>query len=234
MRNAVLVCTLTLAALPLSWAASSKEKSQSDPAKEHGSMPADRASSPEKEPAKNAYSFELPGADGKPIPVSTYKGKAVMLVNLGRKSSYNEQIEGIAKLQERYKDLVIIGIPCNDFGAAEPGTAEEIQKAYKSEPKTAFTVTALAVLTGEQKLPLYDYLTKSKDAPAGGEVHWNFTKFLIDRNGKVVSRLDPDVLPDSPEMLSTLDDILGEPKDRPASGKREGEPSKAKTPNSKV
>jgi glutathione peroxidase len=234
MRTTTVICTFAMAATSLSYAAAPKGTAEENRAKQHRTTPAEKSSAPEKESVKNAFSFELPGADGKGLPISAYKGRVVMIVNLGRKSSYNEQLNGLAKLQERYKDFVLIGVPCNDFGAAEPGTDDEIQKAYKGEAKIAFPITARAVLTGDQKIPLYEYLTKSKDAPAGGDVHWNFTKFVINGDGKVVARLDPDILPDSPEMLSTLDDIVGAPKNRPEIRKPERAPVKAKSPNSKT
>ena len=102
---------------------------------------------------------------------------------------------------------MVIGVPSNDFGAAEPGDEPAIQKAY-ADAKVSFPVMAVSKLTGDQTIPFYLYLTKSKGAPPGGEVHWNYTKFFVDKNGKVVARLDPDVVPDSPEMLATVDELL--------------------------
>jgi glutathione peroxidase len=159
---------------------------------------------------KTAYAYVLPGADGKDVPLSSFKGKVVLLVNLARNSSYNEQLPALIKLSETYKDkgLVIIGVPSNDFGTAEPGTDTEIQKFYKTDNKVPFSVMARSSLIGDDKIPLYDYLTKGKTPPTGGNVHWNYTKFLIDKNGKLITRLEPDVAPDSPEMLTTLDQIF--------------------------
>jgi glutathione peroxidase len=172
---------------------------------------------------KTAYAYVLPGADGKDVPLSSFKGKMVLLVNLARNSSYNEQLPALIKLSETYKDkgLIVVGVPSNDFGAAEPGTDTEIQKFYKTDNKVPFPVMARSPLIGDETLPLYEYLTKGKAIPPGGNVHWNYTKFLIDKNGKVIARLEPDVAPDSPEMLSTLDQIFSgtykaKPKDEPA------------------
>jgi len=158
---------------------------------------------------KNAYDFMLPGADGKDVPVSSFRGKYILIVNLGRKSTYSEQLAALIRLNDEYKDkgLVVIGVPSNQFGLAEPGTPAEIQKAY-AEAKVDFPVMAVSKITGDDELPLYSYLTKSKDAPAGGAVHWNYTKFVIDKNGNVMARLDPDVTPDSAEMKSTIDKVL--------------------------
>jgi glutathione peroxidase len=172
---------------------------------------------------KTAFAYGLPGADGKDVPFSSFKGKVVLLVNLARNSSYNEQLAALIKLSETYKDkgLIVIGVPSNDFGAAEPGTDLEIQKFYKKDSKVPFTVMARSPLIGDEKIPLYDYLTKGKTSPTGGNIHWNYTKFLIDKNGKLITRLEPDVAPDSPEMLSTLDQIFSgtykaKPKEEPA------------------
>jgi len=158
---------------------------------------------------KTAYDYYLPGADGKDVPLSNYKDKYILVVNLGRKSTYNDQLPALIKLQNTYKDkgLVVIGVPSNEFGAAEPGTETEILKAY-ADAKVDFPIMQVSKLTGDDQLPFYDYLTKSKNAPAGGGVAWNYTKFIIDKKGNVIARLDPDVAPDSPEMLATIDQIL--------------------------
>jgi glutathione peroxidase len=185
---------------------------------------------------KTVYDYSLAGADGKDLPLSSFKGKVILLVNLGRNSSYNDQLAGLIKISEKYKDkgLVVIGVPSNDFGAAEPGTDAEIQKFYVTDDKVPFLITAKSLLIGDEALPLYIFLSKEKGAPAGGgaaggasggeaaparggggggaaggatNVHWNYTKFLIDRTGKV-TRFEPDVAPDSPEMLATLDEMF--------------------------
>jgi glutathione peroxidase len=176
---------------------------------------------------KNAYDFTLPGADGKDVPVSSFKGKYILIVNLGRKSTYGEQLAALIKLNDEYKDkgLVVIGVPSNQFGLAEPGKPDEIQKAY-ADAKVDFPVMAVSKITGDDELPLYGYLTKSKSAPPGGPVHWNYTKFLIDKNGNVVARLDPDVAPESAEMKSTIDKVLdGTYKAKKADGKPGAKPA---------
>jgi glutathione peroxidase len=158
---------------------------------------------------KTAYDFYLPGPDGKNVPLSQYKGKYILVVNLGRKSSYSDQLPALVKLYDTDKDkgLVVIGVPSNEFGAAEPGTDAEIQKAY-ADAKVDFPIMAVSKLTGDEQLPFFGYLTKGAAAPAGGDVAWNYTKFVIDEKGNVVARIDPDVKPDSDEMLSIIDEIL--------------------------
>ncbi len=180
-------------------------------AKATKSVTADKAADKTKEkPEKTAYDFALPGADGKDVPIASFKGKYILLVNLARKSSYNAQLPALIKLSDAYKDkgLVIIGVPSNDFGAEEPGTDAEIQKAY-ADAKVTFPVMAVSKLSGDAGLPLYLYLTKGKAAPPGGPVAWNYTKFFIGKDGKPLTRLSPDVAPDSPEMLATVEQIVG-------------------------
>lgn len=158
---------------------------------------------------KTAYDYNLPGPDGKDLPLSTFKDKFILIVNLARKSSYNDQLPALIKLNDTYKDkgLVVIGIPSNDFGAEEPGTDLEIHKAY-TDAKVDFPVMAVSKVSSDSELPIATFLTKGKDVPAGGPIHWNYTKFIINKKGAVIARLGPDVAPDSPEFLSTIDQVL--------------------------
>lgn len=161
-------------------------------------------------PEKTVYDYNLPGTDGKDVPFSNFKGKYVLLVNLARKSTYNAQLPALIKLSDTYKDkgLVVIGLPSNDFGVGEPGTDAEIQKAY-TDAKVTFPIMASSKLSGDAEIPLYIFLTKSKGALPGGPVAWNYTKFFIGKDGKPVTRLSPDVAPDSVEMLATVEQVLG-------------------------
>ena len=167
------------------------------------------AADAEAKPGQIAYDYNLPGADGKDVPLSRFKGKLLLIVNLARNSSYNAQLPALIKLSDTYKDkgLVVIGFPSNAFGASEPGTDLEIQKAY-ADAKATFPIMAVSKLIGDDEIPFYVYLTQSKGAPRGGVVHWNYTKFFVDKNGKVIARFDPDVAPDSPEMISMIEEIL--------------------------
>lgn len=157
---------------------------------------------------QSAYDFGLPAADGKNLPLSDLKGKVLLIVNLGRQSSYNSQLSGLQQLYDTYKDkgLVILGVPSNDFGAAEPGTQPEVAKYY-ADQKITFPVMQVSTLTGVHELPLFSYLSKSKSVQNDG-LHWNFTKFIVDRKGKVIVCLDPDVAPDSLAMKATLEEVL--------------------------
>ena len=225
LRNIWFGCAMGLAGLQVAVA---QEKAPEPPkgaeaARERGAgKDAGRAEKSDKS-EKTAYAYVLPGGDGKDVPLSSFKGKVVLVVNLARNSSYNEQLPALIKLSETYKEkgLIVIGVPSNDFGAAEPGTDAEIQKFYKTDNKVPFPVMSRSLLIGDEKIPLYEYLTKGRATPTAGNVHWNYTKFLIDKNGKEIARLEPDVAPDSPEMLSTLDQIFSgtykaKPKEEPA------------------
>ena len=201
--------------------------SKNGAAKAHAPVGDKESKAPEK-PEKTAYDFNLPGPDGKDVPLSSFKGKYLVIVNLARKSTYNEQLAALIKLNDTYKDknVVVLGIPSNDFGTSEPGTGPEIQKAY-ADAKVDFPIMGVSKLSGDDELPFFAFLTKGKNVPPGGPVAWNYTKFILDNKGKVVVRLSPDVAPDSPEMLSTLDQVLaGTYKPKKSPGKPgEGAPS---------
>ena len=160
-------------------------------------------------PAKTIYDFSLPAATGTAVPLSTYKGQTVLIVNLARQSSYSDQLAGLAKLQKDFaaKKFTVVGVPSNDFGAGEPGTDTVVARFY-TDQKLGFPVMARSKLRGVEELPVFSFLASGKDVPAGGEVHWNYTKFLVNSQGKVVARFDPDVAPDSPELQATLQQVL--------------------------
>lgn len=155
-----------------------------------------------------AYDFGLPTSDGKNLPLSDFKGKVLLIVNLGRQSSYNAQLAGLQKLSDTFKDkgLVVIGVPSDDFGKAEPGTDADVAKFY-ADAKVSFPVMQRSTLTGVHQLPLFGYLASNKAIPDDG-LHWNYTKFLVDRKGKVIVRFSPEVAPDSLEMLATVQEVL--------------------------
>ena len=159
---------------------------------------------------KTLYDYSLVAFDGKEAPLSTFKDKVLLVVNLASQSVFKEQILQLEELQKRYKDqgLVVLGVPCNDFGAQEPGTDAEIQKMYTNEFHLSFPVFARASVRGKDQAALYGFLTKDKKGGTGGEVHWSYTKFVVDRNGKVVARFEPDVAPNSPKLAATIEEVL--------------------------
>lgn len=159
---------------------------------------------------KTAYDYSLVAFDGKEVPLSTFKGKVLLIVNLASQSVFKDQIALLEELQKTYKDkgLVVLGVPCNDFGAQEPGTDAEIQKIYSGEFHLSFPVFARASVRGKDQAALYRFLTSDKKGPTAGDVHWNYTKFVVDRNGKSVARFEPDVAPNSPELALTIEQVL--------------------------
>jgi glutathione peroxidase len=144
--------------------------------------------------ADSIYDFTLPSIDGTPKPLSALKGKVVLIVNVASRCGYTPQYAGLEKLYEKYMDqgLVIIGVPANNFGAQEPGT-----RKYN----VSFPMLAKVSVKGEDITPLYQYLT----AAEGGDVKWNFTKFLIGKNGKVAGRFEPAVTPEATELSAAIE-----------------------------
>ena len=161
---------------------------------------------------KSVYDFTLNSIDGQPTPLSSYKGKVVMLVNVASKCGYTPQYSALESTYEKYKDrgLVIVGIPANNFGAQEPGTNEEIKTFCSRKYNVTFPMMAKISVKGSDQTPLYQFLTdKSANPSTGGEIKWNFTKFLFDRDGNPVARFEPEVTPDSTQVTSAIEKALG-------------------------
>jgi glutathione peroxidase len=162
--------------------------------------------------AKSIYDFTMKSIDGQQVSLKTFSGKVVLLVNVASRCGFTPQYAGLEALYEKYKDrgLVIVGIPANNFGSQEPGTNEEIKKFCSSKYNVSFPMMAKVSVLGEDETPLYQFLTdKGQDPQFGGDIKWNFTKFLVDRNGKLVARFEPNVTPDSPEVQAAVESALG-------------------------
>jgi glutathione peroxidase len=175
-----------------------------------GLTPAADHPAPAENDKKTVHDYSLVAFDGKEVPLSTFMGKVLLVVNLASQSIFKDQIPQLEELQRIYKDkgLVVLGVPSNDFGAQESGTDTEIQKTYNSEFHLSFPVFARASVRGKDQAALYGFLTRDKKGGTGGEVHWNYTKFVVDRGGKVVARFEPDVAPTSPELGATIEEVL--------------------------
>jgi glutathione peroxidase len=160
--------------------------------------------------ASGIYGFTLNSIDGKPAPLADYKGKVVMIVNVASQCGYTPQYSALEAIYEKYKDqgFVILGFPANNFGAQEPGTNEEIKTFCTRKYSVTFPMYAKISVKGDDQAPLYAYLTKDTGAGISGDIKWNFTKFLIDRNGKVVQRFEPAVTPDSKEVTGAIEKQL--------------------------
>lgn len=159
---------------------------------------------------KTVYDFSLVTLEGKTESLSTYKGKVLVIVNLASKSIYKEQLPALQNLQKQYaeKGLVVIGIPSADFGAQELTDNSAIQKYYQQTEHLNFPVYGKACLRGKDSVPLVHFLTDPKDGTGGGEIHWNFTKFVIDRKGQPVMRLEAGSDPADPEFHVDLEKVL--------------------------
>jgi glutathione peroxidase len=155
--------------------------------------------------ASGIYDFTPNSIDGKPSPLSAYKGKVVLVVNVASKCGYTPQYTGLEALYNKYKDqgVVVVGFPANNFGAQEPGTNEEIKTFCSRTYNVTFPMYSKISVKGSDQDPLYAYLTQ-----AAGEVKWNFTKFLVGKDGKVIAKFDSAVKPDSAELTSAIDKAL--------------------------
>jgi len=160
--------------------------------------------------ASGIYSFTLNSIDGQPAPLADYKGKVVLLVNVASKCGFTPQYSALGATYEKYKSqgFVILGFPANNFGAQEPGTNEEIKTFCSRKYNVTFPMYAKISVKGEDQAPLYSYLTKDTGPGITGDIKWNFTKFLVDRNGNVVQRFESAVTPDSPEVVSAIEKQL--------------------------
>ena len=156
--------------------------------------------------ASNVHEFTLNSIDGKPTPLANFNGKVVLIVNVASRCGYTPQYAGLEKLYQKYKDqgFVIVGIPANNFGGQEPGTNEEIATFCSRNYSVTFPMMAKVSVKGDDITPLYQYLTTEK----GGDVKWNFTKFLIGKDGKIADRFESKVVPDSPELAAAIESAL--------------------------
>ncbi len=187
MRN--LVCGLACLALTAS-AATAEEKGKGD-----AKVPA-------------VLNFKMKTLDGKDVDLSKYQGKVVMFVNVASQCGYTKQYTQLQAVYEKYaKDgLVIVGVPANEFGGQEPGSDEDIAKFCTSKYNVKFDMLSKVVVKGKDICPLYQYLTSKESNPKfAGEIKWNFTKFIVGRNGEVLARYEPKVVPDAPEVIKLIE-----------------------------
>jgi len=156
--------------------------------------------------ASSIHEITMNNIDGQATPLASMKGKAVLVVNVASQCGYTPQYAGLQALYEKYKGqgLVIIGVPANNFGGQEPGTNEDIKQFCSRKYSVTFPIMAKVSVKGDDKTPLYQYLTST----TGGEVKWNFTKFLVGKDGKPVQRFESGVSPDSPELAAAIEKAL--------------------------
>lgn len=160
---------------------------------------------------KSVYDFTLNSIEGEPTSLAKFRGKVVLLVNVASRCGFTPQYSALEKVYETFKErnFVIVGIPANNFGGQEPGSNQEIKMFCSTKYNVTFPVMAKVSVKGDDKTPLYQFLTdKSANPQTGGEIQWNFTKFLIGPDGRPVARFEPQVTPDDPQVTSAIEKEL--------------------------
>jgi len=153
--------------------------------------------------------MDLTALDGTAVPKETTAGKATLFVNVASKCGYTRQYEGLQALYESKKDegLVIVGVPCNQFGGQEPGSAEEIATFCQRNYGVSFPLLSKQDVNGKKRSELYTALVSS-EAGGGSDIRWNFEKFLVGKDGKVVGRWGSSTEPNSDELAKAIDAAL--------------------------
>ena len=144
--------------------------------------------------------------EGTPFSASEIEGKVILFVNVASQCGLTPQYSGLVELDKKYGDrgFKVIGVPCNQFGAQEPGSPEEIKEFTASKYDVEFTLLEKQDVNGANRSPLYKFLVDD-----GADIAWNFGKFLIDRNGEVVERFEPTIAPDDAGLVASIEKALG-------------------------
>jgi len=155
------------------------------------------------------YEIPLKDIDGKQTSLKPFEGKVVLIVNVASHCGFTPQYTALESVYEKYKakGFVVAGFPCNQFGAQEPGTAEEIKQFCSSKYNVTFPLYEKLEVNGPNRHPLYVSLA-GKESPFPGDIKWNFSKFLVGRDGKILKRFDSKITPDSPEVTSAIEAAL--------------------------
>jgi glutathione peroxidase len=164
------------------------------------------------ESAETVYQFSAPLLDGRTVSLADFKGEVLLIVNTASKCGYTPQYAGLEELFRTYKDqgLEILGFPCNQFGEQEPGSAEEIGAFCEKNYGVSFPIFEKIDVNGEHAHPLYRFLKGEKSGIFGTEaIKWNFTKFLVDRQGKVMDRFGPSTEPKA--LAAPIEALLKSP-----------------------
>lgn len=159
------------------------------------------------------YAFTVKDIDGNDVPLARYRGKVLLIVNVASRCGYTHgHYTALPKLYEQYRQrgFEILAFPANNFGNQEPGTNEQIKQFCTSKYHVTFPLFAKVSVSGDDICPLFRYLTTHSDgAPTTGDIRWNFTKFLIGRDGKIVARFEPNVDPLDPQVRQAIEKALG-------------------------
>lgn len=160
---------------------------------------------------RSIYEFTMKDIDGNDVSLDTYRGKVVMIVNVASKCGYTSQYEGLEAIYDKYKDrgFVILGFPANNFLGQEPGTEADIKEFCRLTYGVSFPMFSKISVTGSDQHPLYTMLTSKQSNPEhGGDITWNFNKFLLDRNGNVVARFATKELPENEAVAAAIEKHL--------------------------
>ncbi|MBI3506841.1 MAG: glutathione peroxidase [Proteobacteria bacterium] len=154
------------------------------------------------------YTFEMKSIDGKPKSLADYKGRVMLLVNTASLCGFTPQYDGLEELHKKYKErgLSVLGFPANNFGSQEPGKEGEIKEFCRTQFSIGFDMFSKISVKGADIHPLYAFLTK--ESGFNGDVPWNFSKFLVGRDGKVAARFGPDAEPASTSIVSKIEELL--------------------------
>jgi len=151
------------------------------------------------------YQFKLKDIDGKDFSIAQYKGKKVLIVNTASKCGFTPQYADLQKLADQYKDkLVVVGFPANNFGQQEPGANSDIKTFCEKRYGVTFPLSEKVSVKGDDICPLFKYLTEAPNPDFTGEIKWNFEKFLIDENGKLIHRYRSQTTPLDPSITKEL------------------------------
>lgn len=158
----------------------------------------------------NFYDLSAKDIDGKDLPLSKYRGKVTLAVNVASKCGLTPQYTGLEQLYERFagKGLVVLGFPCNQFAGQEPGSETEIKEFCSTKYHVTFPLTSKIDVNGQSRHPVYQALA-GEGAKFPGDILWNFEKFLVGRDGNVIARFNPRVTPDSAELVGAVERALG-------------------------
>ena len=159
--------------------------------------------------ASKLYDVPLKDINGKQTSLKNYEGQVLLVVNVASQCGLTPQYKGLEAVHQKYKEkgFTLLGFPCNDFGSQEPGTNEEIKEFCSTKYKVTFPLFDKLHVKGPEQHPLYAALT-GKEAPFPGDVKWNFGKFLVGRDGKILKRFEPAVKPDAPEVIAAIEAAL--------------------------
>lgn len=158
--------------------------------------------------APSVYDHKVKNIDGQEVPMSSYKGKTLLIVNTASQCGYTKQYDGLEALYAKYKGkgFVVLGFPSNDFGAQEPGTNSEIKTFCQTRFKVDFPLFAKGPVKGTEKQPIFSTLTSN--SPEKGEIKWNFEKFLVSPQGQVIGRFESKVTPEDPALIKAIESNL--------------------------